>query len=173
MIKSRHNTFGCWLVFLVSIFFFSFLVLGTLAHYSFINLTFFIKLDDKSFYVMVIVFCFFLIIFLLIISAHVKNVAIDISSKKISFQNIISRRTKTYSFADFDGFVDTFLNHQAAQYKTIGFVKDKKVVRYLDSFWFSNYSDLREALSSSKYLGTYNFGTWKRIKLLLRMQILD
>jgi hypothetical protein len=122
---------------------------------------------------MVIVFGFFLTIFLLLISAHIKNVIIDTSGKTISFQNIISRKIKTYSFADFDGFIDTFLNHRAAQYKTIGFIKDKKVIRYLDSFWFSNYSELRVAISSLDYLGTFNFGTWKRLKLLLRLQVID
>ena len=173
MIKSRHNTFGFWFFILISVFFFFFLFFATLTHFAILNLTFFTKLNEKSFYVMAFVFGFFLIFFLFLISAYVKNITIDTTSKTISIQNVINRRIKIYSFSDFDGLIDTYLTHRIAKYKTIGLIKDKKVVRYIDSFWYSNYSELRAALNGLNNLGTFDFGTLKSIRLLLRLQIID
>ena len=108
-----------------------------------------------------------------LISAYIKKVNIDPISKTISFKNIFTRKTKTYDYNEFDGIVDTFLNYKSASYKTIGFVKDKKVIRYIDSFWVSNYDELRQSLQDIKNRGTYRLGSWKQLKLLFRQPVID
>ena len=89
------------------------------------------------------------------------------------FKNIVTRQTKSYAFSDFDGYIDTFLNHKSASYKTIGLIKDKKVIHYIDSFWVSNYDELRQSLEGLEYLGTYNFGILKQFKMLFRQPVID
>jgi hypothetical protein len=144
-----------------------------LNHYSIFKIEYFITLDDKSFYFTIILFACMVILFLTVISAFIKKISINEFDMTISFQNIITRQTKTYYFSDFDGIIDTFLNHRSGQCRTIGLVKDKKVVRYIDSFWCSNYTELRQSLNNLKCFGTLNFGAWKQMKLLLRLSIID
>jgi len=173
MITSRHNTFGCWLFFGITIFF---LALGfgeILSHYSIIQTHKFIKLDNKSFYTASAMLFSFGFLFLFFTATFIKKISIDPLSDTITFRNIITRQKKIYNFSDFDGFADTYLTHRISSYKTIALVKDKIVLRYIDCFWVSNYDQLRLALKSMKCLGTFNFGSWKQLKLLLRQPVIE
>gem|GEM_PF-6155597 len=172
MITSRHNTFGCWFFFLVTFFFLSFLIGEVLNHYNIFKFDLFINMDDRSFYSTLSLFSFFSFLYIAMISAYIKKIDIDTINKTVSFKNIITRQTEKYDFTDFDGIADTYLNHKGL-YKTIGLVKDRKVIHYIDSYWVSNYDDLRESLQGLKCLGTYNFGTWKQLKLILRQPVID
>ncbi len=173
MIISRHNTFGCWLLFILTLFFLLFLSGEVLNHYAILKIDYFIALDNKSFYYVTLTFGFAIFLFLIFISAYIKKITIDHIDKTISFKNIVTRKIKKYDFAYFDGIADTYLNHRQGSYKTIVFVKEKKMIRYIDSFWISNYDELRQSLDDLKCFGTYNFGTWKRIKLLFRQPVID
>jgi hypothetical protein len=144
-----------------------------LNHYSIIRLDFFITLDSKSFYIAAIVFLLPLCFFTLLVSAYLKIITIDTIRKTVTFKNILTRQTKTYDFDSFDGLIDTFLNHRNIFYKTVAFIKDKKQVRYIDSFWVSNYDEMRQSLHGISFLGTYNFSAWKRLKFLLKKQVIN
>jgi hypothetical protein len=142
-------------------------------HYSILQIDYFNKLDDKSFYVALLAFGVPLMIFILLMSAYLKKITLDPMQKTISFKNLITRQTKTYDLESFDGFIDTFLNHRSISYKTVAFIKNKKMSRYIDSFWVSNYDEIRQSIQDIPFLGTYNFSTWNRIKLLLKKQIVN
>jgi len=173
MITSRHNTSGCWVISLLTFLFLSFLSGEILTHYSIFKINYFIKLDKKGFYFVVAFVGCISLLFLALFSAYIKTIEINQIDKKISFRNIITRQSKSYDFDEFDGIADTYLNHGSGSYKTVGLVKDRKVIRYIDSFWVSNYDDLRLALQDLKCFGTYNFGTWKKLKLLLKLPVID
>ena len=142
-------------------------------HYSIVRISYFLKLDDRSFYITIALFGFISLFFLFLISSFIKSITIDSYSKTMIFKNIVTRQTKSYAFSDFDGYIDTFLNHKSASYKTIGLIKDKKVIHYIDSFWVSNYDELRQSLEGLEYLGTYNFGILKQFKMLFRQPVID
>ena len=116
-----------------------------------------------------------LIIFLSILWHNVKNIILNKDNKSISFQNIFTRTIKEYKFSDFDGYINTFVNHDSfgIHYKTIGLVKGKKIIRRIDSYFYSNYDNLREGLTDCNYLGEIKFGWWDSIKMLLNFEVLS
>src|SRR5437867_51058 len=92
-----------------------------------------------------------------------------------TFQNIFTRITKAYNFSDFDGFIDTFVTHDSVgvPYKTIGLVYSKRVLRRIDSYYYSNYKELREGLSDCEYLGEVRLGFLNQIRMLLNLDVLE
>jgi hypothetical protein len=173
MITSRHNTFGCWLFILLTLFFITLSFGLIIKRYSIFEIDYFTNLDNRSFYFAISLLGASVFLFVSLISAYIKKVTIDPLNKIISFKNIVTRQMKIYDYKDFDGIIDTFLNHRSASYKTIGLIKDKKMIRYIDSFWVSNYDDLRQSLQGIKNLGTYRLGIWKQLKLLFRQPVID
>lgn len=153
--------------------FFALIIFQILTYYSLISFQFTKKPSARAFNGIIIMSCLFFGLFLFLISIYIKKVIINSLEKSITFQNIITRRKQEYLFGDFDGLIDTYLKHRYSNYKTIGLIKDNKMVRYIDSFWCSNYDELRDELNDLKYLGTFNFGRLKQLKLLLRRQIID
>jgi hypothetical protein len=89
-----------------------------------------------------------------IIWNKVKIISIDTVNKNISFRNILAGKTKTYPFAELDGYFDTFTKHVKSiiRSKTVGFMQDKRVVMKIDSFYCSNFKELRDALKDLSYL---------------------
>ena len=169
MVRARHNNFGCWFLFLMTSIFFFLASFLALSHFGLIQTDAVKKLDEKSFVVMEIFIAGPFLLFLYFISIYIKNITIEPEKRTITFQNIITRNERFYEFGDFDGFVDTFLTHKSGRYKTIGLVKDKRVARYIDSFYCSNYQELRDALQGLPYLGTVT----KAWKVLLRQPVLE
>ena len=106
---------------------------------------------------------------------NVKNISIDNDNKIISFQNIFTRTITNYNFTDFDGFIDTFIKHGKGgySYKAIGLVQGKRVVRRIDSYYYSNFDQLREGLTNCNYLGEVRFGFWDSLKMLLNYEVLE
>ena len=80
-----------------------------------------------------------------------------------------------YNFSDFDGYIDTSIRHgrSGSSYATIGFAKGKKILRRIDSYYYSNFNEIKSGLTNCKYLGEIKFGTWKSIKMLLNYDVLD
>ena len=173
MIKSRNNTFSCWFLFIMTTVLLSFLLGNMITHYYKFETNFINTFDDKDFYIMTILLGYLNLMFMIITSSFIKKIKIDSVDKTICYKNILTRQAKTYDFADFDGFIDTYLSHNKISYKTVGLVKDKKVLRYIDSCWVSNYDELRQSLDGLKCLGTYNFNSKEQLRLLLRRPIID
>jgi len=174
MIKSKYNTFASWLLF--SIIFFSFLILLTVIPNQYLNLRIlrFKRFDNYLFGDIIPYLSSVLFIFSILLSFFVKKIIINPIDKTIRFQNLVTRQIKSYSFSDFDGFLDTTIEHRGMGfYKTIGLIKNKKVVGYIDSFFYSNFDELRNELKSINYLGTKNFKQWEKIKFYFGIQIMD
>ena len=173
MTISRHNTLASWMFFILTSCFASLLFGLLINHYSIFKIGFFVKVDNKNFLPNIMTFSFLTLFFMSFIFFFIKKVSIDTLGRTICFKNIVTRQTKKYNFSDFDGFADTFLTHRYSSSRTIALVKDKKLVRYIDSFWVSNYDDVRNSLTELKHLGTYKFGNWKQLQSLLRQPMIE
>ena len=106
---------------------------------------------------------------------NVKYIRVDTGNKVISFQNIFTRAITTYNFSDFDGYIDTFIKHGKGgySYKAIGLVQGKRIVRRIDSYYYSNFKELREGVKNLNYLGEVKFGFWDSLKMLLNSEVLE
>jgi len=145
--------------------------LNALNHFEIIKVKYFTDQSDRVFIAWTLILLVPGVIFMTLSSIFIKKITIDTIRKTILFKNILTRQTYKYDFSYFDGAIHTFLEHKGA-YKTIGLVKDRKVVRYIDSFWVSNYTEMDDALKEIKFLGHYNFGLCRQILLLRRKPII-
>ncbi|MGG9963066.1 hypothetical protein [Ferruginibacter sp. SUN106] len=80
-------------------------------------------------------------------------VCIDKEEKVISFKNIFTRQMMLYKFSDFDGYIETLPNYRESDYNAVYLVKNKKAEKIISGFYYSNIDELKEALSSVRYLG--------------------
>lgn len=172
-IKSKYNTFGCWLLGCITTFFTALLVLELIVDFD--NQVYLLnpRITYNQIVVDVLLVAVPAIFFLFISATFIKRISVDNIGRTITFKNLLTRQIKIYNFSDFDGFIDTFLNHQHSSYKTIGFIKDKRMVRYIDSCWVSNYDEIRKSLFDMKNLGEYRFGMLGQLKFVLRKPIIN
>ena|ERR1043165_1917733 len=175
MIQSRHNTFGLWFLAIVGLFFLI-IVISCLTQYYF-NIII-IKIDIKNskdlFWQILLAFTGLLII-ICFLWTNAKIITIDHYNKRIAFKNLFIRTTKIYSFDELDGYIDTIVRHYRSftPYKTLALIKDKRVVRKIDSFYYSNVHEMQNGLKELKYLGFIKFNFIKSIKAMFNYQILD
>ena len=93
----------------------------------------------------------------LVLSFKLKLSSIDGSSQKIVIKDTLTRRARSYSFFEVDGYEDTVKRYMGKgageSFKALRIIKDKKVLATADSFFYSNLDELRRELNSLKYLG--------------------
>ena len=175
MIKSRHRTFGFWFPTIFSLFFLLLLISAVSQYYYGYTIIKMQIRDGREFFFQAFFGSLGFLLILSILWFNVKNITIDKTNKTISFQNIFTRVTTKYNFSDFDGYIDTFVAHDSmgVKYETVGLVYSKRVLRRIDSYFYSNYKELREALSDCEYLGEVRFGFWNSIRMLLNLEVLE
>jgi hypothetical protein len=166
MIKSKHNTIGFWTLSLITSLLWLFYLLGLSKYFFGFGITFITRSDLSILWIPPLFWC-------LILSAQVKNITINLSTKTITFQNIFTRKSNIYLFSDFEGYIDTTIPHSNFYSdKAIGLIKDKKVIRRIESYYCSNYNELRNALQEMENLGNIKFNFFKRVKMFLKYPIL-
>jgi hypothetical protein len=97
---------------------------------------------------------------------------IDTLSKTISFKRLFTMQQTIKSFDDFDGFIDTYQYARGGSYRVIYLVRQKRFVKQISSFYYSNLDELQEALTPMKYLGEQNFNLIKSVKILFKLPVL-
>lgn len=116
---------------------------------------------------------------LLYFSFWLKTVAtiieINTDGRTITFTNYFTQQTKTYSFYDFDGYLQTVdVNSKTrSEYKVLCLMKDKVIVRKLSASYYSNIEELEKGLKPINYLGFETFGMGKKLKILCKQPVLD
>ncbi len=175
MTKSRHNTFGFWMLTLVCLFPTVLFLLGFSKYFFGVGMLLRKGENVQELRSDLILFAGLSAFFWIGWCSLVKNITVNATAKSISFQNILTRKQRKYLFSDFDGFIDTAIPHDNTgyTYQTIGLVKNKRIVRIIDSFYHSNVAELRSGLSSMPNMGQVNFGFFRRIKMLLKYPVLD
>ena len=91
------------------------------------------------------------------LSFKLKISSIDGSSQIIVIKNTFTRRSRSYSFSELDGYEDTVKRYGGRggsfPFKAIRIIKDRKPSTTADSFFYSNLDELRDELNNLKYLG--------------------
>ena len=84
-----------------------------------------------------------------------KSILINTDSNTITIFNFLTRISRTYQFSELDGFIDTVVQHGRGKqsYKAMSIKCRQNTILRIDSYYFSNYDELRSALSGIKYLG--------------------
>jgi hypothetical protein len=174
LIKSKHNTFGFWTLTLLCTF--TFLLFLDGLSKSLFGFGFNLRNGESSdeLHNDVLLFFGLTIFWSIILSAQLKNITIDLVNKTISFQNIFTRKSKVYLFSDFDGYINTAIPHDISfyPYNTIGLVKDKRILRRIDKYYYSNVDELKSGLNEIKDLGEIQFNVWGRVKMMLKFPVL-
>lgn len=102
----------------------------------------------------IIVLVFFLITIINSWIHYVFKIKIDSDERIIFFKNIITRKTTSYGFSDFDCYFDTFAKTgKGGSYKVVYLVKNNKAEKIMSGFYYSNIDELQDAVSSIKYIG--------------------
>jgi hypothetical protein len=123
----------------------------------------------------IIVFSFMLVFMLNSWIHYAFKIKIDEEEKTIAFENIITRQTSLYNFADFDGFIDTYpVTGKGGSYKVLYLIKDKKAEKIITGFYYENIDEMQAAISSIKYLGfRKDFSKVMRRAVFLNKPILE
>ena len=174
MIKSKFWAFGFWLMALLTILFL-FLLFSAISQYYFNWEIFKISMGTPfEAHFLLTLFVSAILIFGSIFTYGANAIYIDPANKTIKFKNIITRKTRSYSFDNFDGYVDTLQRDgRGNSYKAIYLVKEKRFIAKISSFFYSNYNELKDGLSDLPYLGFQTFGIIDSFKVLFGIDVLD
>ena len=127
------------------------------------------KVDSSTLETVAFISYFSLIVFFVIYSSikYFFMITIDEISEQIFFKNIITFKKSTYSFTDFDGYVDTFAKTNWGNFKVIYFIKNNKIEKIIRGNYYSNMDEMQGALGTMNYLGfKENFKLYYRKSLL-------
>jgi hypothetical protein len=174
MIKSKFWTLGFWLMAILTIFFL-FLLVSAISQYYFDKTLFKISMTTaREAHVQMTLFVLAFLLFGSVFVYGANAIYIDTLNKSIKFKNIITRKTRIYSFANLDGYVDTIQKDgRMNSYKVSYLVKNKKFVAKISTFFCSNYDELINGLKGLTYLGFQDFGINDNFKVLFGKEVLD
>ena len=156
--------------------FFAFLAICSITQYYF-HLTI-VKIDvhnQRTFNAQMILFLVACFIFGTFLSFRASSIEINSQDllKTIVFKNLFTRRTKVYTFQEFEGYITTKLWHrQFNENKTLCLIKQGRVVKKIDNFIYSNIDELQEGLKDMPYLGFKRMGIANSWKVLFDQPIL-
>jgi hypothetical protein len=100
-------------------------------------------------------------------------ITVDTASKTINFVNLFTRHRSFYSFSDFDGKIVWYEPIKGGYVKNFYFIQNKKAVKKISGFIYSNQKDLEQALTDIKDLGTTNYTYLKSWKVFFGFPIIE
>lgn len=100
------------------------------------------------------------------------KIEINTHIKQIFFQNIITQKHRFFPFDYFDGYITIQGRIAGKSIKYLYLVKDRKAIRKICSFAYSNFDELRMNLNEIKYLGELKYSGNRTIRVLLNLPIL-
>lgn len=107
-----------------------------------------------------------------------KNVAriviINTVKNTIVFRNFFTKKIKTYSFTDFNGYFETLVINSKTheEFKAFYLVKDKKVSKKIIGSYYSNIDEIQAGLRPLAYFGFKKFGIVEKLKILFKQLII-
>ena len=118
--------------------------------------------------------CFTALILLLLrlIITEPMIITIDLFAKSIRFKNMITRYSKTYSFENFDGYVESTQKSGYGNYKVFYLIQNKRVVEKIKGYYYNNIDELGNGINSLVNLGNQKMTLLKRMKILFKVPIL-
>src|SRR5690606_2239973 len=171
MTKSQFNTFGFWLMLIMTLFMTILLVSAfsqTFLDFQIIKMH---MPTTKAKLFQFILPILGIILFGSQLWRDANIILIDTFAKTITFQNLYTRKSRLYDFNYFDGFIDMNQRSKSGTYRVIYLVKEKRYIEKISSFYYSNLDDLQSALTPIKYLGFKRYSIFKSIKVLFGGQV--
>jgi len=98
---------------------------------------------------------------------------IDTENETITFTNQLTRKRSTFRFDYFDGKLISLEPIKGGNARNLYLVKDKKAVKKITDFMYSNHRQIEDALQPIKDLGTFKYSYIKTWKISLGFPILD
>ena len=164
IIKGEFKTFGFWLS-----------VISVLGGLFFFGFNIFWVLNNISFAGQL----FFFLVFSILIGTYGKLlydaniITIETANKCVTFKNILTRQHSTYYFSDFDGKLVWYKPIKYGRIRNLYLIKNKKAVKKISGFLYSNQKELENALIDIKDLGITNYSYLKSWKALFGCEIID
>jgi hypothetical protein len=164
LIEGKFKTFGFWL--------------ANIATFGGLILLFYFLFNENTttpvarqiFLYLVIVLCISIYGKLLF---DANFILIDTDTKIITFKNRFTRRKTTYKWSDFDGRLVIDEPVKGGWVRNYYLVKDKRALKKITAFMYSNQSEIEEALKEIKDLGTFKYSYLRSWKISLRLPILN
>ena len=122
----------------------------------------------------VIFICVFSLTTLLILKVFFSNpmaVKVDANSRTILFTNIFFKTSYSYSFSDFDYYIETLEYSRLGTFKAIYLAKDRKLKRAIRGFYYSNIDEMRNALESIPSEGFKKFGQLRSLFVIITKRL--
>lgn len=98
---------------------------------------------------------------------------IDTKNDTITFTNQLTRKRSTFHFDYFDGKLTCLEPIKGGYARNLYLVKDKKAVKKISDFMYSNHKEIEDALQPIEDLGTFKYSYIKTWKISLGLPILD
>lgn len=98
---------------------------------------------------------------------------IDTENESITFTNQLTRKRSYFHFDYFDGKLICLEPMKGGYARNLYLVKDKKAVKKITDFMYSNHEQIENALQPIKDLGTFKYSYVKTWKISLGLPILD
>ena len=173
MIKSRTRTFGFWLMLIMTVCMLTLFVSAISQTYLDFTIIKMSMPTHKALIFQLTLTSLAALLFGLQVWRDGNFITIDTFSKTITFSNFFTRHKQTNEFNTFDGFIDMYQKSKGGSYRVIYLVKDRKYIKKISSFIYSNLDELQDGLSPIEYLGQQEYNILKSIKVLLNKQVLD
>ncbi len=160
MIKGKINTFGFWLYPIMIVFYFGLFIFMLLIN------------ESQKDFIISSIFCFFWIAISFPIFWKNKLITIDTSNSKIIFTQVITRQNEIYNFNEIEGYVDVIKKpSRGKSFRVLYLMQNKKIIKKISAFTFSNLDELESGLKPIKYFGRINDSYSLRFKTLFRKDI--
>lgn len=171
MIKSKFTFTGLfliWYLFAISPLI-VYLYLSAIAHllgYSTVSL------DNGKAWFITVTSSFLIILLFGQLKINAKTICIDPLSQTIKITNYFTRFSRVYSFADFDGYVDSLVKSPKGDFRVLYLVQDKRLTTKIAGRVFRNIDEMENGLKSLKYLGFQKYSLALSFKIFFRKSIL-
>ena len=171
-VTSKSNTATFWLMMFASSFFLLLVVSIVSKYYFRFEIVRMQNINSFSQMLSNLIICS--ISFLFFVSQiwrDAKLITIDTDLKTISFRNRFSGITHQYNFDYFQGYVACYQSSKMGRKRALYLINDRKYIRKISAFYYSNLGDLENSLRPMKYYGQQDFSILKSLRILLGMRI--
>lgn len=98
------------------------------------------------------------------------SLKIDLINKTIWFKHLLLRKEEAFNFNDFDGYVEySTMRNKGGCYTYILLIKDKRAIKIILDYYYSNFDEIKVALSEMKQLELPINGNWDNLKTQMKI----
>ncbi|HWI90574.1 MAG TPA: hypothetical protein VNT20_04825 [Flavisolibacter sp.] len=96
-------------------------------------------------------------------------ITVDTTSKTVTFKNVLTQQTSTYHFTDFDGKLVWYEPIKGGQVRNFYFIHERKAIKKISGFIYSNQKELEEALVDIKEFRNHKLFVLEVLESIFRL----